>query len=206
MLDCCWTDMVARTGIVEVTSLVENEAFGKVVPLPNQLIQMTLRNCIFDQLEYNHVILLIQNQIIHKFKIAHFKISIQHTITRLLVLWFVLRRNSWLGRRWWFIRSGVYRQIIVFYRSLESCHHNVDCPEFFPRQIPQRSELIMRIWFDWVLLLTILFDPPSMVSTIQSRFTRQRSMNAQMSHINLYNHHIFSHFTVVIVVVSRMDV
>jgi hypothetical protein len=65
MEDCHWTDMVASTGIVEVTTLIQNEASGEEqTRLPNRSTQLTLRNCVFDHLEYNHAILFSQNQII----------------------------------------------------------------------------------------------------------------------------------------------
>lgn len=65
MEDCHWTDMVASTGIVEVTTLIQNEASGEdQTRLPNHSTQLTLRNCVFDNLEYNHAILFAQNQII----------------------------------------------------------------------------------------------------------------------------------------------
>jgi hypothetical protein len=65
MEDCHWTDMVASRGIIEVTALVQNEASSEEqARLPNRSTQLTLRNCVFDHLEYNHAIRFSQNQII----------------------------------------------------------------------------------------------------------------------------------------------
>lgn len=61
---CYWTQMNAPTGIIEVTTVLQNELYGIADPLQNQSTQLTIRNSVFNDLTYNHPIILVQNQIL----------------------------------------------------------------------------------------------------------------------------------------------
>ena len=56
--------MNAPTGIIEVTTVLQNELYGIADPLQNQSTQLTIRNSVFNDLTYNHPIILVQNQIL----------------------------------------------------------------------------------------------------------------------------------------------